>query len=229
MVTFVPFRATRVLLALGSLLAVSLPTSAFAQAAPVCGADIKEEVFNALSAVQGDEAALLSLEKELYAKYQYCVPAGQSVPAALAAAARECGASVSNLGSIFFEQISCAGYDPQRRQFAVPVTIKQVTGYGAAQLPGSREYVLNCVADAGGILRPVGRDSVHLANALFNQPPTWQFAVIASANQNLQLVQPMNGATRRARTILSWGFQPPDCAFVPIWGNAVNYRIRLDQ
>jgi hypothetical protein len=53
--------------------------------------------------------------------------------------------------------------------------------------------------------------------------------VIAAANRNLQLVQPMNGATRRARSILSWALPPTSCAFQPIWGNAVNYRIRLDQ
>ena len=97
----------------------------------------------------------------------------------------------------------------------------------AAPLPGSREFVLNCVADAAGVFRPVGVDSVHLSNSAV--APSWQFAVIAAANQNLGLVQPMNGATRRARSILSWGFQPTNCAFVPIWGNAVNYRIRLDQ
>jgi hypothetical protein len=87
--------------------------------------------------------------------------------------------------------------------------------------------VLNCVADAAGVLRPVGIDSVHLSNSV--AAPTWQFAVIAAANRNLQLVQPMNGATRLARSILSWGIPPNGCAFQPIWGNAVNYRIRLDQ
>jgi hypothetical protein len=229
MITFVPFRATRVLLALGSLLAVSLPTSAFAQV-PVCGSDIKEEVAKALSAVaNADEASQLRLEKELYDKYSYCLPVGQTVPSALAAAARQCGATVSQLGSIFFEEMSCAGYDPQRRQFAAPIKIKQVFGFGGAPLPGSREHVLHCVADPAGVFRPVGHDSVHLANALAGQAPTWQFAVIAAANDNLWLVQPMNGQTRRARSILSWAFTPTSCAFVPIWGNAVNYRIRLDQ
>ncbi len=62
--------------------------------------------------------------------------------------------------------MSCAGYDPQRRQFASPIKIKQTFGFGGAPLPGSREHVLHCVADVGGILRPVGHDSVHLANAI---------------------------------------------------------------
>jgi hypothetical protein len=221
------FRITRVLMAVGSLVALSLPTSAFAQT-EVCGPDIKDQAAKELSAVVGaDEKTVLALEAAVYNKYLYCLVPGQPVPPALAAAARQCGASISQLGSIFFEEISCAGYDPQRRQFAVPIKIKQQFGFGGSPLPGSREYVLNCVADAAGVLRPVGIDSVHLSNSV--AAPTWQFAVIAAANRNLQLVQPMNGATRLARSILSWGIPPNGCAFQPIWGNAVNYRIRLDQ
>jgi hypothetical protein len=125
--------------------------------------------------------------------------------------------------------MSCAGYDPQRRQFAAPVKIKQVFGFGGAPLPGSREYVLHCVADAAGVLQPVGRDSVHLANAIAGQQPTWQFAVITNANENLQTIQPMNNMTRTARSILSWALPPTSCNYNPIWGNALNYRIRLDQ
>jgi len=52
---------------------------------------------------------------------------------------------------------------------------------------------------------------------------------ITNANENLQLIQPMNNTTRRARSILSWAFPPTNCNFQPIWGNALNYRIRLDQ
>ncbi len=79
------------------------------------------------------------------------------------------------------------------------------------------------------MLLPVARDSVHLANAIPGAGPTWQFAVIANANENLQTIHPMNGQTRRARSILSWALPPTNCNYTPIWGNAVNYRIRLDQ
>ena len=104
--------------------------------------------------------------------------------------------------------------------------IKQLFGFGGAPLPGSRE-TCSTASPIGGTSRPVGRDSVHLANS--PTAPTWQFAVITNANQNLQPFQPMNGQTRRARSILSWGFPPTNCYFQPIWGNALNYRIRLDQ
>ena len=223
----VRFCVSRALMAVGTLLALSLPTSAYAQTT-TCGPEVKEEALASLAALADvDDLQKVAREAELYKKYSFCLPASQTVPSALVAAARQCGATVSQLGSIFFEEISCAGYDPQRRQFAVPVKIKQQFGFGGSPLPGSREYVLNCVADPAGVFRPVGVDSVHLSNSAV--APSWQFAVIAAANQNLGLVQPMNGATRRARSILSWGFQPTNCNFQPIWGNAVNYRIRLDQ
>jgi len=221
---------TRIVVAASAILVLMLPSPAHAQTGTVCGPEVKAEVAKALSAVaDASDAEKLSLEAELYAKYQFCAQDAQVVSASFVAAARECGAAVSNLGSLFYEEMSCAGYDPQRRQFAAPVKIKQTFGFGGAPLPGSREYVLHCVADPNGVLQAVGRDSVHLADAIANQFPTWQFAVITNANENLQLIQPMNNTTRRARSILSWAFPPTNCNFQPIWGNALNYRIRLDQ
>jgi hypothetical protein len=226
-------RAARILLAVSSalLVSLSLPPAALAQSLTACGPEVKEEVVKALAGVEGAaEAKQLDLEKGLYAQYQVCAAQdAQLVPSSFYVAARQCGASVSNLGSIFYEEMSCSGYDPQRRQFASPIKIKQTFGFGGAPLPGSREHVLHCVADANGTLLPVGRDSVHLANAIGNQFPTWQFAVIVNANQNLHTIYPMDGQTRRARSILSWALTPTDCDYTPIWGNALNYRIRLDQ
>jgi hypothetical protein len=223
--------ATRILWAVAAVLAVSLPPAAFAQTATVCGPEVKAEIVKALSSVAGAaEATKLALEKELYTKYQFCKQDAQWAPSTFAAAARQCGATVSNLGSIFYEEMPCVGYDPQRRQFAAPIKIKQTFGFGAAPQPGSREHVLHCVADAAGVLQPVGRDSVHLADAIAAAGlPSWQFAVITNANQNLQTIYPLNQTTRRARSILSWQLTPTGCNYTPIWGNAVNYRIRLDQ
>jgi hypothetical protein len=224
-------RAARTLLALGSALIVSLPHAAHAQVQTYCGPEVKEEVAKVLAGFEGaPEEQQLAVEKELYAKFQFCAQDAVVFPISsnFLIAARECGAFVSNVGSLFYEEMSCAGYDPQRRQFAAPIKIKQTFGFGGAPLPGSREHVLHCVADANGVLVPVARDSVHLANSIGDRP-TWQFAVIANANQNLHTVQPMSGQTRRARSILSWQLTPTDCNYQPIWGNALNYRIRLDQ
>lgn len=222
--------ATQVLLAIGAVVAVSLPSSAFAQTATVCGPEVKAEVAKALSAYDNlPDESKAGIEEELYAKYQYCIQDAQWAPSSFHAAARECGAFVSNLGSIFYEEMPCVGYDPQRRLFAAPVKIKQTFGFGGTPFPGSREHVLHCVADQAGVLQPVARGSVHLSNAIAGQFPTWQFAVIALANQNLYTVLPLDQTTQRARSILSWAFPPTSCNYTPIWGNAVNYRIRLDQ
>lgn len=209
---------------------VSSSPAGFAQTASVCGPDVKENVAKTLSSVEGaSESQKAAVQEELYKQFQYCAQDAKLATSTFFVAARECGAEVSNLGSIFYEEMSCAGYDPQRRQFAAPVKIKQTFGFGGTPLPGSREYVLHCVADAAGVLQPVGRDSVHLSNAIAGQAPTWQFGVITSATENLQTIQPMNQQTRRARSILSWALPPTSCNYQPIWGNALNYRIRLDQ
>jgi hypothetical protein len=215
----------------GFVLLASTPSTVFAQSQPACGPEVKEAVAEALAAVDGaGDAQLAETEKILYEKFKYCAQdAAAFVPSNFIVAARECGAAVSNLGSLFYEEMPCAGYDPQRRQFAAPIKIKQTFGFGGAPLPGSREFVLHCVADATGTLPPVGRDSVHLADALPNNVPTWQFATIVNASENLQVIYPMSGQTRRARSILSWNLRPTDCNYMPIWGNALNYRIRLDQ
>lgn len=226
-----PFRAAHAAIIVGSAALMWSPSVAQAQSQTVCGPEVKEEVAKTLAAVDGaSEASKLKLEAELYQKYKYCITGDtEFAPASFFEAARSCGAAVSNLGSLFYEEMSCCGYDPQRRQFACPVKVKQTFGFGGAPLPGSREHVLHCVANAAGTLVPVGRDSVHLANVIGVQSPTWQFAVVAAANQNLQTVYPMNGQTRRARSILSWALTPTNCNYTPIWGNALNYRIRLDQ
>lgn len=220
---------------LGAALAVvllgALPLSAQAQQDTVCGQDVKEYVVKVLDEYeQAEPEKKAAVQDELYKQFSYC---GQQDAARLPttdlffAAARQCGAGVSQLGSLFYEEMPCCGYDPQRRQFACPVKIKRPFGFGASEWPGSREYVLHCVADAGNVLRVVGRDSVHLSNSAFQ--PTWQFAVIAAAKENLQTVQPTNGQPRRARSILSWGLPPTGCDYQPIWGNALNYMIRLDE
>jgi len=222
----------RSLLVLASVVIVAAPRAAHAQTQTVCGPEVKEEVAKALAGREdASDDQQLAVEKELYAKFQYCAQDAYAYPVSstFLTAARECGAAVSNLGSLFYEDMSCAGYDPQRRLFAAPIKIKQTFGFGPAPLPGSREHVLHCVADVNGVLLPVARDSVHLADAIPGSVPTWQFAVIAVANQNLQTVLPLNGQTRRARSILSWQLRPTDCNYQPIWGNALNYRIRLDQ
>lgn len=221
-------RLTRTTAVLGLLAAAGLPLAAFGAENPTCGPEVKAIIVEELAAASKlSEQEQLDIQAKLYAAYSYCAKDPIATPNSFLAAARQCGARVGYSGSLYYEEMSCCGYDPQRRTFACPVKIKQSFGFGPAPNPGSREYVLHCVADAAGVLQPVGFDSVHLANS--NGAPAWQFAVVANAIRNLPLVQPTNGATRRARSILSWNLQPTSCDYQPIWGNWLDYRIRLDQ
>jgi hypothetical protein len=222
--------AARGALALGFALALCLPNIASAQTQVACGPEVREEVARTLAAATS-ESERRALEAELYAKYKFCLQDAKLVTTSSTfyTAARRCGATISQLGSLVYEEMPCCGYDPQRRQFACPVQVKRRDGFGFGPLPGSRLHVLHCVADSAGAYQPVGHDSVHLSNELFGQQPTWQFAVIANAHENLHLVQPMSGETRKARSILAWNATPTGCNYQPTWGNALNYRIRLDQ
>lgn len=218
-------------LAFIATLVCAAPLAAQAQTSTACGPSVKSDVAKQIAAAANStEAEQLKLQAALYDKYKSCGTIdGAQVPASdpIYTAARQCGAKVSYLGSLYYEEMSCCGYDPQRRTFACPVKIKQPFGFGGSPLPGSREYVLHCVADAAGAFQPVGDDSVHLSDSAF--APSWQFAVVANAVQNLGLVQPMSGQPRRARSILSWNFKPTGCAYQPIWGDVLDYQIRLDQ
>ena len=212
-------------------LAIGTASTARAQSETSCGADVKNKIAATLAdAAQLPDSEQLALQAKLYSQFQSC---GVKDAAALSTsdtffvAARQCGATVGRRGSLYYEEMSCCAYDPQRRSFACPIKIKRPFGFGPAPLPGSREYVYHCVLDSNGKFQPVGVDSVHLADSA--AAPSWQFAVVANAVQNLDLVQPQSGATRTARSILSWNLRPTSCYYIPVWGVAIDYRIRLDQ
>ena len=218
---------------LAALLLCGTAWAAQAQDKTACGPEILSDIAKQLAPnFKKSEDEQLKLQAQLYDQYSFCgTEDAKNLPATdpFYTAARQCGASVSYNGSLYYEEMPCCGYDPQKRSFACPVKIKQTFGFGLAPTPGSREYVLHCVADSAGIYQPVGQDSVHLADAPAGSAPTWQFAVVAGAVDNLQTVQPMNAATRSAKSILSWNFKPTSCDYKPIWGNVLQYRIRLNQ
>jgi hypothetical protein len=219
---------------LGMLFALAACAAAgpvFAQPETACGQDVKNKIVAALADASSlPDSQQLALQASLYKQFQSCgtTDAKNFPPSDLFfAAVKACGGEVTRRGSLYYEEMACCAYDPQRRSFGCPITVKQPFGFGPSPLPGSREYVLNCVQDSSGVFQPVGQDSVHLSDS--SGVPTWQFAVIANAVTSLSLVQPMSGATRLARSILSWEFRPTNCNYVPIWGDAIDYRIRLDQ
>lgn len=132
-------------------------------------------------------------------------------------------------GNTSWERIQACGYHPQREEAVCAIDILRTTGYGGriCVAPGSTEYVLLCVALPGGGLVPIHTGTVHIHDAPAGAVPPWDFGVVIQANPRLASLA-NNGATLPARAILSWAIPPANCNAVPIWGNAVNFRIRLD-
>lgn len=214
-------------LSLAAALTLGLAQVASAQEQP-CGPEVKEEIAKLLVEYNADgpepSRDALALQQKLYDKYSYCAQT-QPSPFTLRSSfiiQQTCGKQ-TYAGSLFFERMPCCGYDPQKKLFACPVEVRQPFGFGSAPFPGSREFVLSCVDfNNTGVFTPVASDSVHLANTRLSPPP-WYFAVTAQAQlwnkPDVELT---------ARSILSWGFKPLDCNYRPIWGNVLEYKIRLD-
>jgi hypothetical protein len=221
----------RVRVALAScLIALSASQVAAQEQQSPCGDDVKAYIVEALSKYDDLEAPdALAVQEGLYEKFKYCAAETPVLKTPLSSAlllrpSPFCG-KLSAAGSLFYEQMRCCGYHPQQRMFGCPIDVKQPFGFGSAPFPGSREHVLSCV-DFGAGFVPVALDNVHLADAVSGAPP-WQFAVIAKARGQLAEM-PLTGRTFVARSILSWQLVPTSCNYTPIWGNAIDYQIRLD-
>lgn len=221
----------------------ALPQAAQAQTTTSCTPDIKLQFLAKMDEIEKQygpdqdvkdglpiaPTGKLAAEKAVYEQFQSCGLNQAPQGPAFFNAVRQCAAAPvpAQTGSTFYEEMSCCGYDPQKREFACPVRIKQNFGFGGSPFPGSREHVLTCVTNAQGVFVPVALDKVHLSNSANAAP--WMFAVTADVVTNFNTVLPLNQATARARSILSWNAVPRDCNYRPIWGNTVEYRIRRDQ
>lgn len=204
--------------ALAGLLA--LPAAAQKEAETRCPPELREELAELLA--RNDD---VSLRREIRDKYRYCAKEGAEIPRSETAQYEYCGRLVY-AGSLYYERLRCCGYEPQKRLFDCPVEIRQPVGFGAFPVPGSYEYVLSCV-HLDGAWQPAALDRVHLADARSGDPE-WYTAVTAKAAGELAEL-PLNGRTLRARSILSWNLTPKsDCDYQPVWGNVIEYKIRLD-
>ena len=74
---------------------------------------------------------------------------------------------------------------------------------------------------------PVNSNGVHVHDEAFGAMPNWYMSAVVPANQPL-FSTPLVGQTLRARAILSWAVPPAGCNAIPVWGNPVDFRIRLD-
>ncbi len=145
-------------------------------------------------------------------------------------------------GSVFFESIQACGFYPQETRLECVIDIKQPFGYGGpVGAFGSFEFVQFCVDwDNDGQYNPaesVGAGIVHMHDEVLQATPPWQYAVyrdidppggLRTSLDGASTTTISNGTTRRARAILSWQAAPTDCNYSPVWGNIVDFRIRLD-
>lgn len=230
-----PGRRTSLLTLFGAAL-LSLPLIASAQEEqPICGPEIKEEIAKLLAddPAQKDpfskEASVL--QNKIYEKYSYCIPHGTHPPVEDG----YCGTGFG-FGSLAYERMPCCGYNPQHKEFACSIEILRRFGFGSfgPDPLGSYENVRICVdLDDNGSFEEVARGSVHVTNEIWGRNPPWYFAAFADTRLRAYDVlasMPLNGRTLRARSLLAWNAAPPGCneQRPPIWGNALEYQIRLD-
>lgn len=217
----------RTALILGGIALLLVPANANARKGtketrrpPGCDPEAREQISERLARVTEPETW-----REIREKHQRCAETGRRAVADDRSRLEHCG-SPTYAGDLFYERLRCCGYEPQKKLFNCPVEIRHPAGFGAFPVPGSYEYVLTCV-QLGGAWRAVALDRVHVANGVSGKPP-WYTAVTAAARSPLAAM-PLDGRTLNARSILSWNLSPQsDCNYRPIWGNVIEYRIRLD-
>src|SRR6185369_16778843 len=128
-------------------------------------------------------------------------------------------------GDTSFEQLTCAGYNPQTRTLEGVIQVKQSSGFsGSLCMGGSTEYV-SFFAFVGGAWHSLGTAQVKvydLASASAANPIS--YAVFRISNVTEMPCATLTGVPLRA--ILSWQTPPTGPDFIPAWGNVVNTHIQ---
>jgi hypothetical protein len=144
-------------------------------------------------------------------------------------AGEELGAILAGIaktsGDTAFEELTCAGYNPQTRELEGVIQVKQSNGYsGGLCTAGSTEYV-SFFAFFGGVWHALGtaQVQVHDLNAAKPAHPI-SYAVFRISNLTSMPCEQLEGVPLRA--ILSWQTPPTGPNFVPVWGNVVNTNVQ---
>lgn len=129
-------------------------------------------------------------------------------------------------GNTSYEQLTCAGYNPQTREVGGVIRIKKSAGYsGGLCTPGSTEYVGFWV-EYGGSWHALGTAEVQVHDlAGVGGGTTVEYAVARLTNNVPELpCEDLIGL--RLRAILSWNQPPTGPHFPPIWGNVLDTYIQ---
>lgn len=145
------------------------------------------------------------------------------------AAGEELGAILAALqeisGNTTFEELTCAGYNPQTRVLEGVFQVKLDSGYsGGLCTAGSTEYV-SFYAFFGGVWNSLGTAQVgvhDLAGAGAGKPVSYAVFRVS----NLTSVTCHNLAGVPLRAILSWETPATGPDFIPVWGNVINTHVQ---
>lgn len=153
--------------------------------------------------------------------------AGLTSPAAsLAGELASIVASLGNPGgNTTYEQLTCAGYNPQTRTLEGVIEVKLNAGYsGGLCTAGSTEYV-SFFAFFGAAWQALGtaQVNVHDLKAITAGNPVY-YAVFRLSNLTSELCNTLTSIPLRA--ILSWETVPTGPNFVPFWGNVIDTQIQ---
>jgi len=144
-------------------------------------------------------------------------------------AGEELGAILAALqdtsGDTTFEQLTCAGYNPQTRVLEGVIQVKLSNGYsGGLCTAGSTEYV-SFYGFWGGTWHSLGTAQVQVHDlAAVSPAKPVSYAVFRVANLTSEKCENLEGVPLRA--ILSWETPPTGPDYVPYWGNVVNTYVQ---
>ena len=156
-------------------------------------------------------------------------PIAEALSPASVLAGSELAAILSALettnGDTSFEQLTCAGYNPNTRELEGVIQVKQSSGYsGGLCTSGSTEYVA-FYAFFGGVWNALGTAQVQVHDLAAATPANpISYAVFRISNLTSLPCQDLTGVPLRA--ILSWATPPTGANFVPVWGNVVNTNVQ---
>jgi hypothetical protein len=154
-------------------------------------------------------------------------PSNVSISSSLTAAnlAAILAAIQKTSGDTSYEQLTCAGYNPQTRELEGVIQIKQSGGYnGGLCTAGSTEYV-SFYAFFGGVWNALGtaQVQVHDLTAASATNPI-SYGVFQLSNLTSMPCETLAGVPLRA--ILSWSTPATGPDFNPVWGNVLNTNVQ---
>jgi len=134
------------------------------------------------------------------------------------------GALLKFQGDTTFEQLTCAGYNPQTRELEAVIQVKKSSGYsGGLCTRGSTEYV-GFYGFFNGVWNTLGVAKVQVHDLKSAAKTPISYAVFRISNLTEMPCEKLEGV--RLRAILSWNTPPTGPNFIPVWGNVVNTHVQ---